>query len=123
MKYGVPQGLILGSLLFLLYINDLPNFTALPANIVLFADDTSFIISWPNMDLLQSDLVKIFQQIAHWFQQNSLFLNLEKTHLIQFSNKTHNDSTLNIIHYGKQVSKINEVKFLIMEYSCRFHFT
>jgi hypothetical protein len=107
MKYGVPQGLILGSLLFLLYINDLPNFTALPANIVLFADDTSFIISRPNMDLLQSDLVKIFQQIAHWFQQNSLFLNLEKTHLIQFSNKTHNDSTLNIIHYGKQVSKIN----------------
>jgi len=64
------------------------------------------------MDLLQSDLVKIFQQIAHWFQQNSLFLNFEKTHLIQFSNKTHDDSTLNIIHYGKQVSKINEVKFL-----------
>ena len=55
----------------------------------LFADDTSFIISRPIMDLLQSDLVKIFQQIAHWFQQNSLFLNFEKTHLIQFSNKTH----------------------------------
>jgi len=99
-------------LLFLLYINDLRNCTALPANTVLFADDTSFIISRPNLDLLQNDLVKIFQQIAHWFQQISLFLNFEKTHLIQFSNKTHNDSTLNIIHYGKHVSKINEVKFL-----------
>ena len=88
-KYGVLQGSILGPLLFLLYINILPNCTALPANTILFADDTSFIISRPNLDLLQIDLVKVFQQIAHWFQQNSLFLNFEKTHLIQFSNKTH----------------------------------
>jgi len=74
----------LGPLLFLLYINDLPNSITPAAKTVLFADDTSLIISLPNVDLLQNDLIIIFQQIAHWFQQNSLFHNFEMTNLIQF---------------------------------------
>ena len=64
------------------------------------------------MELLKNDVIIIFQQIAHWFQQNSLFLNFEKTNLIQFFNKKQNNSTLNIIHNGSSVPKINEVKFL-----------
>jgi hypothetical protein len=47
-QHGVPQGSILGSLFFLLYINYLPTVTAKSAKLVLYADDTSFIITNPS---------------------------------------------------------------------------
>jgi len=83
-KHGVPQGSILGPLLFLLYINDFPNSVTYKATPILFADDTSIIISRPNTHLLQNDLTKIFGQITKWFQENSLSLNLCKTYLMHF---------------------------------------
>jgi hypothetical protein len=111
-KHGVPQGSVLGPLLFLLYINYLSNAVTHNATPILLADDTSILISRPNIHILQNDLTIIFRQITKWFKENSLSLNLGKTHFIQFSSKNKNHLDINITHENGLIPKVNEIKFL-----------
>ena len=82
---GVPQGSILGPLLFLLYINDLNTVTKL-LTLIMFADDTNIFISGDNLDNLTSVVNIELSKISSWFSANLLSLNIKKNYIL-FSNQ------------------------------------
>ena len=81
---GVPQGSILGPILFLVYINDLPNSISCDGCLtILYADDTSFLVRG-NGNELESSIAAVLDEAKIWFASNRLFLNEAKTDRINF---------------------------------------
>ena len=83
MTCGVPQGSILGPLLFILYINDLHN-TLSYSKCFHFADDTSLIVKNNSFKKLVQTANKDLQSISEWLRSNKLSLNVDKSELLIF---------------------------------------
>jgi hypothetical protein len=66
-EQGVPQGSVLGPLLFLIDINDLPKFLNGKSVPPLFADDTSILVSHPNPLVFCNTINTVFQTLNDWF--------------------------------------------------------
>ena len=111
-KHGVPQGWILGPLLFILYINDLPNSIMQNVTPIIFADDISIVIARQDTNELQEDLTQTFNQISEWFKQNFLSLNINKTYFTHFLSKNVAHSDFNIIYENNYITKVSDLKFL-----------
>ena len=80
---GVPQGSILGPLLFLLYINDIASVSSILLS-TLFADDTTLFYSSKNLQELSDVVNNELSKMIEWLNANRLSLNIDKTHFMIF---------------------------------------
>ena len=80
---GVPQGSILGPLLFLIYINDLNNSTS-KLSAILFADDTKLFCSSKDLQELESVVNTELTGVQEWLTLNQLTLNIKKIKIHHF---------------------------------------
>ena len=110
-KVGVPQGSVLGPLLFILYTNDLPN-ALRTANCVLFADDTTIYKSSNNLCQLITDISANLARLTDWFRANKLSLNIKKTNFMVFSNNQNDVPNINLEIDNVAIKRVDNVKFL-----------
>jgi hypothetical protein len=113
-RCGVPQGSILGPLLFIIYMNDICNTSSL-LNTILFADDTTVFYSHKDMHILCTTLNDELKEVCNWFKANKLSLNAKKTNLMFLGTrfKTKNIDSKNEIYLdGCKLTRVHEAKFL-----------
>ena len=105
---GVPQGSVLGSLLFLVYINNLPTVSSI-LHSVLFADDTCLTLADDNYSNLINTFNSELKKLYAWLIKNRLSLNFEKTVYINFSLREYeSDQTLQL--NGISFSEVDRTK-------------
>ena len=111
-RCGVPQGSILGPLLFILYINDITNVST-DVYLIMFADDTNIFLHDKDIQHLENKANSELNKFSDWFKLNKLSINVKKTHYILFRSKLNKTATeLKIAVNGTVIESCRSTKFL-----------
>ena len=109
---GVPQGSILGPLLFLLYINDIAQSSKI-LKFTMFADDTCIFLSCSKISDLEIKLNTEIVHVSNWLKANKLSLNVDKTKVMLFRHKhKSNDIQLKVTMEGELLESVKVTKYL-----------
>ena len=107
-KCGVPQGSVLGALLFLIYINDLPSVSKF---FMLFADDTNLFCTGKKLGYIVFEINVGLDKIYSRVKAKKLSLNVEKTNFMSFTPKCFSRNMDDLLINGNRISDVNETKF------------
>ena len=111
-KFGVPQGSVLGPLLFLLYINDMP-FSSNILKFHLFADDTSIFFSHKDLSQLELIVNDELSKVSDWLVANKLTLNVDKSNFLIISPSIKNKKNeIKLAINNKSIAQKDCIKYL-----------
>jgi len=97
--------------MFLIYINDLPITLSKIATSVIFADDTSIIITNNNKIDFENALQQTMIELSSWFRSNLLTLNCDKTRFLQFLTTHKNETQQQIVTFTSLITDLNRPDF------------